>query len=74
MTTIDLILARRAEAWAALDLGEQRRIVQTRAYHFAVYAQAIGFRIAHPPKTPPAGRVNWGSLDNMPLAEWVGET
>lgn len=37
MTTLtQLTTTRRAEAWAALDPGEQRRIVEAAAYHFAV--------------------------------------
>ena len=74
MTLTELMLARNAERWAALTDAERKRIVERRAYHFAVYAQASGFRIANPPKQPPAGRESWGALDNIPSPEWEAVT
>jgi hypothetical protein len=63
---LDPALARRADAWAALAPGEQRRIIQAHVYHFLTYAQAVGFRVAHPPRPEPTDATGFGSLNSIP--------
>jgi len=70
MTLLDITLARRADRWRALDPTEQRRIIQAHAYHLSLYAEAVGFKLAHPTAKPPTGSGRFGALDSIPSTEF----